>query len=76
MGSGFSMYFSVLEEDLQSNKNSGIQSLPLYHKDSSVQAAVFLESWEAFKKVFCSVSAQKLVHFSKFMRRKKVKMCC
>lgn len=56
----------------------GIMTFNLYpfinrRLSSSVQAAIFLGSWEVFKKILCSVCTHKLVHFSKFLRRKKGK---
>lgn len=78
VGSGFSMYFSI-GGGICSQK--GILAFSLYpfinrRVSSSVQAAVFLGSWEVFKKVFCSVCIHKLVHFSKFIRRKKTIRVC
>lgn len=58
----------------------GIMAFNLYpfinrRLSSSVQAAIFLGSWEVFKKIFCSVCTHKLVHSLNFSGGKRVRIC-
>ena len=75
VGSGFSMYFSVLEEEFIVKKEFWPSvSTPLSTGGSLVLCRqLFFLDLEVFKKVFYSVCTHKLVHFSKFIRRKKGK---